>query len=86
MYPPCVGRARGPRDWLDTQRGSQGSRPVADSRAQGHFRGPVTQDVALRGVMQALVRIQTYMLADIVVAIPAVDLAVEAVVRAAARV
>ncbi len=38
------------------------------------------QDVALRGVMQALVRIQAYMLADIVVAIPAVDLAIEAVV------
>jgi hypothetical protein len=38
--------------------------------------------VALRGVMQALVRIQAYMLADIfiVVAIPAVDLAIEAVV------
>jgi hypothetical protein len=35
-----------------------------------------------RGVMQALVRtgIQASMLADIVVAIPAVDLAVEAVV------
>ncbi len=31
-------------------------------------------------VMQALVRIQAYMLADIVVAIPAVDLAIEAVV------
>ncbi len=30
--------------------------------------------------MQALVRIQAYMLADIVVAIPAVDLAIEAVV------
>ncbi len=47
---------------------------------QGYFRGPSPQDVALRGVMQALVRIQAYMLADIVVAIPAVDLAVEAVV------
>ncbi len=44
------------------------------------FRGPSPQDVALRGVMQALVRIQAYMLADIVVAIPAVDLAIEAVV------
>ncbi len=42
--------------------------------------GPSPQDVALRGVMQALVRIQAYMLADIVVAIPAVDLAIEAVV------
>ncbi len=41
---------------------------------------PSPQDVALRGVMQALVRIQAYMLADIVVAIPAVDLAIEAVV------
>ena len=30
--------------------------------------------------MQALVRIQAYMLADIVVAVPAVDLAIEAVV------
>ncbi len=39
-----------------------------------------TYDVALRGVMQALVRILAYMLADIVVAIPAVDLAIEAVV------
>ncbi len=47
-----------------------------------YFRGPSPQDVALRGVMQALVRIQAYgyMLADIVVAIPAVDLAIEAVV------
>jgi hypothetical protein len=36
--------------------------------------------VALRGVMQALVRIQAYMLADIVLAIPAVDLTFEAVV------
>jgi hypothetical protein len=42
------------------------------------FRGPSPQDVALRGVMR--VRIQAYMLADIVVAIPAVDLAIEAVV------
>ncbi len=50
------------------------------------FRGPSPQDVALRGVMQALVRIQAYMLADIVAAIPAVDLAIEAVVRAVARV
>ena len=50
------------------------------SRTQGHFREPSPQDVALRGVMQALVRIQAYMLADIVVAIPAVDLAIEAVV------
>ncbi len=46
-------------------------------RTQGHFRGPSPQDVAL---MQALVRIQAYTLADIVVAIPVVDLAVEAVV------
>ncbi len=43
-------------------------------------RGPSPQDVALRGVMQALVRIQAYMLADIVVAVRAVDLAIEAVV------
>ena len=63
-----------------TLRGSQGSRPAADSRTQGYFRGPSPLDVALRGVMQALVRIQAYMLADIVVAIPAVDLAIEAVV------
>jgi hypothetical protein len=53
---------------------------VYDSRTQGYFRGPSPQDVALRGVMQALVRIQAYMLADIVVAIPAVDLTIEAVV------
>ena len=59
--------------FLDTLR-------AADSRTQGYFRGPSPQDVALRGVMQALVRIQAYMLADIVVAIPAVDLAIEAVV------
>ncbi len=64
--------------FLDTLRGSKGSRPAADSRTQGYFRGPSPQDVALRGVMQALVRIQAYMLA--VVVIPAVDLANEAVV------
>jgi hypothetical protein len=52
------------------------------SRTQGHFRGPSPQDVALRGVMQALVRIQA-MLVGIVVAIPAVDLSG---VRAVARV
>jgi hypothetical protein len=40
----------------------------------------VYKDVVLRGVMQALVRIQAYVLADIVAAIPAVDLAIEAVV------
>ncbi len=77
------------RDWrlhqqagppLPGHRGSKGSRPAADSRTQGYFRGPSPQDVALRGVMQALVRIQAYVLAGIVVAIPAVDLAVEAVV------
>ncbi len=51
--------------FLDNLRGSQGSRPAADSRTQGYFRGPSPQDVALRGVMQALVRIQAYMLADI---------------------
>ncbi len=33
-------------------------RPAADSRTQGYFRGPSPQHVALRGVMQALVRIQ----------------------------
>jgi hypothetical protein len=60
--------------------GSQGSRPAADSRTQGYFRGPSPHDVALKGVMQALVRIQAYVLADTVVAIPAVDLAIEAVV------
>ncbi len=38
------------------------------------------EDIVLRDVMQALVRMQIYMLADIVVAVPAVDLAVEAVV------
>jgi hypothetical protein len=38
--------------------------------------GPSPQDVALRGVMQALVRIQAYSLADMVVAILAEDLAV----------
>jgi hypothetical protein len=47
--------------------------PATDSRTQG-----TSGD--RHGVMQALVRIQAYMLADIVVAIPAVDLAVEAVV------
>ena len=61
---------------LDTK-GSQESHPAANSRTQGHFRGPSRQDVALRGVMQALVRIKPYMLAEIVVAIPAV-VAVEA--------
>jgi hypothetical protein len=53
-------------------------RGLADSRTQGHFRGPSPQDVALRGVMQALVRVQAYELADIVAAIPAVDLAARA--------
>jgi hypothetical protein len=52
---------------------TQGSTPAADSRTQGHFRGPSPQDVTLRDVVQALVRIEAYMLA---VAIPAVDLAV----------
>jgi hypothetical protein len=66
--------------YMCTLQGSQGSRPCADSRTQGYFRGPSPQDVALRGVMQALVRIQAYVLADIVVAIPTVDLAIEAVV------
>jgi hypothetical protein len=68
--------------FLDTLRGSQGSRPAADSRTQGYFRGPSPQDVAHRGVRQALVRSypSLHMLADIVVAIPAVDLAIEAVV------
>ncbi len=50
-----------------------------------YVRGPSPQDVALRGVMQALVRIQAYMLADIVVAIPAVDLYRGSGVRAVAR-
>ncbi len=34
---------------INTLRGSQGSRPAADSRTQGYFRGPSPQDVALRG-------------------------------------
>jgi hypothetical protein len=55
--------------FLDTLRGSQGSRPAADSRrCTSGDRRPKTS------------RIQAYMLADFVVAIPAVDLAVEAVV------
>jgi hypothetical protein len=58
--------------FLDVLQGSEGSRLAADS----HFRGPSPQDVALRGVMQALVRIQAYSLADMVVAILAEDLAV----------
>jgi hypothetical protein len=67
--------------FLDTLRGSQGSRPAADFRTQGYFRpGTVTPRRRAQGVMQALVRIQAYMLEDIVVAIPAVDLTVEAVV------
>jgi hypothetical protein len=40
---------------------------------------PSPQDVGLRGVVPALIRIQAYMAADIVVAISAVDLAIEAV-------
>jgi hypothetical protein len=49
------------------------------------MRVPVYQVVHVRRlldprVLQALVRIRAYLLADIVVAIPAVDLAVEAVV------
>ena len=58
---------------MDSLQGFPGSR-------QGHIRGPSPKDVALRGVMQALVRIQAYLLADVVMAIPAEDLAVEAVV------
>ena len=46
---------------------------------RGPFRGASPQDIVLRGMMQALVRMQAYMLADIVVAIPRVDLAMEAV-------
>ncbi len=52
--------------------------PTPGPRGTSGDRHP--KDVALRGVMQALVRIQAYLLADIVVAVPAVDLAVEAVV------
>jgi hypothetical protein len=44
-------------------------------------RHPKTSRSGAGGVMQAQVRIQAYKLADIVVAIPAVDLAVEAVVQ-----
>ncbi len=51
-----------------------GPRGPANSRTQGRT---VTRR---HRAMQALVRIQAYMLADIVVAIPAVDLALEAVV------
>ena len=36
-------------------------RPAADSRTQGNFRGPSPQDIALRGVMQSLVRIHACM-------------------------
>ncbi len=60
---------------VDPRRGRHVPRDPA-LRRPGHFRGPAPQDVALRFVMQA-----PYMLADIVAAIPAVDLAVEAVVR-----
>jgi hypothetical protein len=61
--------------WEDTgqpveRRRMQGNTYV---RTQGHFREPSPQDVALRGVMQALV-VVSKTLADIVVAIPAVDL------------
>jgi hypothetical protein len=61
------------------------SRPAADSRTQGetqgHFRGPSPQDVALtQGVMQALYSTSLHARRHIVVAIPAVDLAVEVVV------
>ncbi len=72
---------------LRGNQGGEGRRPAqlcpihcGDWRLHQQAGGPSPQDVALRGVMQALVRIQAYMLADIVVAIPAVDLAVEAVV------
>ncbi len=62
-----------------TPYGGPRGRPAADSRSDpGVLQGTVT--VALRGVMQALVRIQAYLLADVVVAIPAVDLAIESVV------
>jgi hypothetical protein len=44
----------------------------------GALQGTGTPRRRAQGVMQALVRIQAYMLADFVVAIPAVDLAVEA--------
>jgi hypothetical protein len=45
------------------QQGTEGSGPAADSRTPGHFRGSSPQDAALRGVVEALVRIQAYMLA-----------------------
>ncbi len=67
-------------DWKRVHMCTENHVCVYSTRTQGYFRGPSPQDVALRGVMQALVRIQAYMLADIVVAIPAVDLAIEAVV------
>ncbi len=61
--------------FLDTT-GSQGSRPAGPTGTSGDRRRKMS-----RSGMQALVRIQAYMLADILVAIPAVDLTVEAVVR-----
>ncbi len=57
--------------------------PAGPAGLGGAQRGPLRaspQDVVLRGMMQALVRMQAYLLADIVVAIPRVDLAVEALV------
>jgi hypothetical protein len=54
---------------------------AADSRTQGHFRGPSPQDVAIRGLTQALVRFQAYILTY---TIPAVDLAVGSGVRVVA--
>ncbi len=64
-FVPFIGETVSGVPRLPNTRGTSGDR---------HFRGPSTQDVALRGVMQARVRIQAYMLASMV------DLAVEAVV------
>ncbi len=84
-FVPCIVETGGyinrrATSFLDTLRGSKSPAPPPTPGPRGTSGDRHPKTSALKGVMQALVCIQAYMLADIVVAILAVDLAVEAVV------
>jgi hypothetical protein len=67
------------REFLGTLR--LGPFVQADGRGGMIVRIPAgPEDIVLRDIIRALVHMQIYMLADIIVAIPAADLAVESVV------